>query len=56
MGKSNKQWGGSERVRGGAGSKRYFVETPRKAVGCDQKEEKEGFFCALVEPVEAKLT
>lgn len=46
MGKPNKQWGSSERVRGGAGSKRYraaeaFVETPRQAIGDYQKGEKE---------------
>lgn len=48
MGKPNKQWGSSERVRGGAGSKRYrvdeaFVETPRQAIrGYQKEEENEG--------------
>lgn len=45
MGKPNKQWGSSERVRGGAGSKRYragkaFVETPRQAVEDYQRTKK----------------
>lgn len=53
MGKPNKQWGSSECVRGGAGSKHYraakaFVKTPRKAVGGYQRKKKKGGFVLIL--------
>lgn len=53
MGKPNKQWGSSERVKGGAASKCYgvteaFVGTPRKSVGDYQRKKKSGIFFILV--------